>query len=76
MKPEGFFDPVSGELAGKIINNLAKNGIVMTYGNLSNKPLIGIKPSTLIFSNIKIEGFHIALHLLSKVKLESLKKEI
>jgi NADPH:quinone reductase-like Zn-dependent oxidoreductase len=51
------FDPVAGELTGKILNAMPQGATVIVYGALSYSPAGGIDGRELIFGRKRVEGF-------------------
>jgi NADPH2:quinone reductase len=50
-------DAVAGPLAGIVCNALAKNGVYISYGQLSEQKISGISPFTMLGRNVRVEGF-------------------
>ena len=48
---------VAGDMTGKVVEAIQKNGIVITYGLLSEKPMGGIHPIDFMAKNVRFEGF-------------------
>mmetsp|Transcript_36389 Transcript_36389/g.35272 ORF Transcript_36389/g.35272 Transcript_36389/m.35272 type:complete len:124 (+) Transcript_36389:290-661(+) len=48
---------VSGPIVGQIVDALPKNGIIITYGQLSEEKMSGISPLMFMGKNLTIEGF-------------------
>ena len=81
-QPGVCIDCVAGPMTGKLFNLLPFNGQLVVYGLLSLEPCSGIDPSSLIFSNRIIRGFHLFEHMLKfkppstfKAELDKVNKE-
>ena len=59
LKPTLALDPVSGEVAGNMANTLDRNGILVSYGSMTQTP-VPVSAAILIFKNISFKGFWIA----------------
>jgi len=52
----GGIDMISGTLAGEMLHLISEGGLLLSFGNMSNKPM-QIEPADLIFKEITIKGF-------------------
>lgn len=52
----GGIDMISGTLAGEMLHLISEGGLLLSFGNMSNKPM-QVEPADLIFKEITIKGF-------------------
>jgi NADPH:quinone reductase len=57
---------VAGDMPGRILQVLARNGVLISYGQLSEQPIGPINPIVLIFKAQKIEPFLLPYWIASK----------
>ena len=60
-----FFDPVAGELTGRVLRNLPNGAVAYVYGALSGQGCM-IDPRDLIFKGKKVKGFWLSKWLNDK----------
>jgi NADPH2:quinone reductase len=56
-------EAISGEMTGKIINQMPPNSNVILYGGLSEQDVSHIKPAALLGKGIRLEGFMLGSHM-------------
>lgn len=60
------FEPIGGQMTGRVLSALPKGSVVVVYGALSNQPCNGINPHDLIFENKVVEGFWLKYWVMKK----------
>lgn len=55
-----LLDAVGGEACGQMAKSLQRNGKVIVYGGLSNKPVADLDIIQLIFNGLTVKGFHLS----------------
>ncbi|XP_057667780.1 enoyl-[acyl-carrier-protein] reductase, mitochondrial-like [Diorhabda carinulata] len=69
---------IGGDLANNILRHLKDEGVLVTYGGMSLEP-IKVSTTSLVFKNIKIEGFNVTRWVNKEqnvVKLPAIYKDI
>ena len=57
MSATACFDPVGGELTGRVFNSMPPNGVVIGFGSLDSGKITGIDGVELRWGNKRLEGF-------------------
>ena len=64
------FDPVAGDMTGKLLSGLCPGGVTYVFGSLSHQPSNGLQASDLIFQGKRVEGLGTLFWLNRKTNAE------
>lgn len=66
LKATIAFEPVAGDMTGRILAALPPDSVVVVYGALSSEACSSINPHDLIFKNKRVEGFWLKNWIMQK----------